>query len=134
MSRRCMITGKSVMTGNNVSHANNRTRRRFLSNIQDTSVYSEVLKRWVSIKTSNAGLRTVEHKGGFDAFLMNTAKTKLDPALRALKAEVEKASGPKVKKAPAKRAPKKAVRKPGAKTTKAADKPAAKKAAPKKKA
>lgn len=122
MSRRCMITGKSVMTGNNVSHANNRTRRRFLSNIQETRVYSEALKRWVSIKASNAGLRTLERKGGFDAFLKNTAKTKLDPALRALKTAVEKAS-PKAK-APAAKKP---ARKP-------ARKPAAKKAAAKKKA
>jgi len=90
MSRRCMITGKSVMTGNNVSHAKNRTKRRFLSNIQDTSLYSEVLDRWVKIKASSAGLRTVEHKGGFDAFLTATAPTKLDPALRPVKAQVEK--------------------------------------------
>jgi len=90
MSRRCMITGKSVMTGNNVSHAKNRTKRRFLSNIQDTSLYSEVLDRWVKIKASSAGLRTVEHKGGFDAFLTATAPTKLDPDLRPVKAQVEK--------------------------------------------
>ncbi len=91
MSRRCMITGKGVMTGNNVSHANNRTKRRFLSNIQDTSLYSEALDRWVKVKASSAGLRTVEHKGGLDAFLTGTAITKLDPALRPVKAQVEKA-------------------------------------------
>ncbi|MCC7305636.1 MAG: 50S ribosomal protein L28 [Alphaproteobacteria bacterium] len=91
MSRRCQITGKAVMTGNNVSHAENRTRRRFLPNIQDNRLYSEALERWVSIKVTTAGLRTVEHKGGFDAFLMNTAKTKLDPKLRKIRAQVEKA-------------------------------------------
>lgn len=90
MSRRCMITGKGVMSGNNVSHAKNRTKRRFLPNIQDTSLYSEALDRWVKVKASSAGLRTVEHKGGFDAFLTNTASTKLDSALRPIKAQVEK--------------------------------------------
>ncbi|MCB1783075.1 MAG: 50S ribosomal protein L28 [Alphaproteobacteria bacterium] len=90
MSRRCMITGKDVMTGNNVSHAQNRTRRRFLPNIQDTSLYSEILSRWIKIRVSVAGLRTVEHKGGLDAYLSNTASTKLDPALRPYKAQIEK--------------------------------------------
>lgn len=91
MSRRCQITGKAVMSGNNVSHALNRTRRRFLPNIQDTSLYSVALSRWVKVKTTAAGLRTVEHKGGLDAFLTGTAKTKLDPKLRPVKAQVEKA-------------------------------------------
>ncbi len=90
MARRCMITGKGVMSGNNVSHAMNRTRRRFLPNIQETSVFSETLERWVKIKASTKGLRTLEHKGGLDAFIKNTAKTKLDPALRPLKAQMEK--------------------------------------------
>lgn len=90
MSRRCMITGKSAVSGNNVSHALNRTKRRFLPNIQDTSLYSVALERWVKVRASAAGLRTVEHKGGFDAFLTGTAKTKLDPALRSVKAQVEK--------------------------------------------
>lgn len=91
MSRRCMITGKGVMSGNNVSHALNRTRRRFLPNVQETALYSGALDRWIKIKASTAGLRTVEHKGGFDAFLVSTAKTKLDPELRAVKTQVEKA-------------------------------------------
>jgi large subunit ribosomal protein L28 len=96
MSRRCMITGKGVLTGNNVSHANNKTRRRFLPAVQDTSLYSEVLKIWIKVKTSAHGLRTVEHKGGLDAYLASTAKTKLDPALRPYKAQIEKASADKV--------------------------------------
>ncbi|GJL84627.1 MAG: 50S ribosomal protein L28 [Micavibrio sp.] len=86
-----MITGKGVMSGNNVSHAKNRTRRRFLPNVQDTSLYSDSLKRWVKLRASAAGLRTVEHKGGFDSFLTSTASTKLDPVLRPVKAQVEKA-------------------------------------------
>ncbi len=91
MSRRCMITGKGVMSGNNVSHAKNRTKRRFLPNVQETSLYSEVLSRWVKLRVSVAGLRTVEHKGGLDAFLTSTAPSKLDSALRPVKAQVEKA-------------------------------------------
>ncbi len=93
MSRRCMITGKTVMSGNNVSHAMNRTRRKFYPNVQDTSLYSESLKKWVSVKASAAGLRTVEHKGGFDAFITGTAITKLAPELRQYKAQIEKAQG-----------------------------------------
>jgi large subunit ribosomal protein L28 len=90
-----MITGKGVMSGNNVSHANNKTRRRFLPNIQDTNLYSVILGRWVSVRTSSAGLRTVEHKGGFDEFLSKTAATKLDPALRYYKTQIEKITAKK---------------------------------------
>ena len=91
MSRRCMITGKGPMSGNNVSHALNRTRRRFLPNIQESGVFSVVLDRWIRIRVSAAGLRTLEHKGGLDEFLTSTALTKLDPKLRPFKAQVEKA-------------------------------------------
>ncbi len=90
-----MITGKSPMSGNNVSHAENRTRRRWLPNVKDTSLYSELLKRWVRIRVSTSGLRTIEHKGGLDAYLADTAKTKLDPSLRPLKAQVETATAAK---------------------------------------
>tara|TARA_B100001989_G_scaffold252532_1_gene234946 strand:- start:2355 stop:2633 length:279 start_codon:yes stop_codon:yes gene_type:complete len=86
-----MITGKAPMSGHRVSHAQNKTKRRFMPNIQDASLYSEVLERWVKVRVSTNGLRTVEHKGGFDAYLKSTAKTKLDPALRPVKAEVENA-------------------------------------------
>ncbi len=89
MSRRCAITGKGVLTGNNVSHANNKTRRRFLPNLQVASLYSEALGRSVRIRLSNDGLRTIEHKGGLDAFLKGTALSKLDPSLRRLKKQVE---------------------------------------------
>ena len=90
MSRRCMITGKGTASGNNVSHALNRTRRKFFANIQDTSLYSETLQRWVRLRVSAAGIRTVEHKGGLDAFLLGTAPTKLDAKLRPIRAEIEK--------------------------------------------
>lgn len=91
MSRQCVITGKKPMVGNNVSHANNKTKRRFLPNIQETGLYSEALGKIVRLKVSVQGLRTLDKKGGIDEFLTSTAKTKLDPSLRALKAQVEKA-------------------------------------------
>ena len=102
MSRRCMVTDKGVMSGNNVSHALNRTRRKFLPNIQDTSLFSETLKRWVKVRASVHGLRTIEHKGGLDAYLTGTAKTKLDPSLRPVKVQVEKVMAAEGKTAPKK--------------------------------
>ena len=90
MSRRCVITGKAPMSGNNVSHAQNKTRRKFLPNIQDVGVYSAALDKLVKMRVSAAGLRTIEHKGGLDTYLTSTAKTKLDPSLRAVTAQVEK--------------------------------------------
>ena len=71
MARRCELTGKSVMTGNNVSHANNRTRRRFLPNLQQASMLSEALGKTVSFRISAAAIRTVEKRGGIDAFLLS---------------------------------------------------------------
>lgn len=91
MSRRCMITGKAVMTGNNVSHAKNRTRRRFLPNLQNAGIYSEALQRRIRLRVSARGLRTIEHKGGLDAYLMGTAPSKLVAVLRPIKAQVAKA-------------------------------------------
>ncbi|MEZ5901842.1 MAG: 50S ribosomal protein L28 [Alphaproteobacteria bacterium] len=90
MSRECMITQKKRMVGNIRSHAMNATKRTFEVNVQDTSVYSEVLKRKVKIRASAHGLRTLDHKGGIDAYVTSTAKTKLHPKLRPIKAEVEK--------------------------------------------
>ncbi len=91
MSRKCMITGKMRMVGNNRSHAENKTKRTFEVNIQDTIVYSEILKRKITLRVTPAGLRTLDHKGGIDAYIQSTAKTKLDPALRTYKAQIEKA-------------------------------------------
>lgn len=91
MSRRCMVTGKGVLVGNNVSHANNKTKRRFLPNVKDTGIYSEVLGRWITLRVSVNGLRTIEHNGGLDAWLMSNAPTKLDAKLRPLRTQVEKA-------------------------------------------
>lgn len=91
MSRRCVITGKTPMSGNNVSHAQNKTRRRFLPNIQSTDLYSELLKKKVTLKVSAAGLRTIDHKGGLDAYLLNTGAAKLGPEMAKLRTQVMKA-------------------------------------------
>ena len=88
MSRRCVVTDKAVMSGNNVSHANNKTRRKFMPNITDTRLYSETLKTFHKVKISAAGLRTVEHKGGFDAWLLDTAPSKLSAALRKVRSQI----------------------------------------------
>ena len=90
MSRQCMVTGKKVMFGNNVSHANNKTRRRFNPNVQDTTLYSEILGQNISIRLTPAGMRTLDHKGGLDAFIMNTPKTKLDAYLKPIRSRMEK--------------------------------------------
>jgi large subunit ribosomal protein L28 len=99
MARRCAITGKGVQTGNNVSHANNRTRRRFLPNLQETSLISEGLGVAVRIRLSVNGLRTVEHNGGLDAFLMSTPNAKLTDETRRLKRRLVKAIATKEAKA-----------------------------------
>lgn len=91
MARRCGVTGKGVMTGNNVSHAHNKTRRRYLPNLQSTSVYSEALGRMVRLRLSTTALRTIEHKGGFDAFLLGARTPALPMNLRRLKKQIEKA-------------------------------------------
>lgn len=91
MSRRCQVTGKAVLYGNNVSHANNKTRRRFLPNLQETAIFSEVLKRTVRVRLSTNGLRTIDHKGGLDAWLTGTAPSKLDPKMRRVRTQIVKA-------------------------------------------
>ena len=91
MARRCELTGKGVMTGNNVSHALNRTRRRFLPNLCDVTLLSEALDRPVKLRISAAALRTVEHRGGLDAFLMKAADGELSDRARGIKKEVRAA-------------------------------------------
>ncbi len=91
MSRKCAVTGKKPMVGNNVSHSNRKTKRRFMPNIQETGLYSDALKRIVRLKISANGLRTIDKTGGIDAFVMGTAKTKLEPELRPLRTQIEKA-------------------------------------------
>ncbi len=90
MARRCSVTGKGVMTGNNVSHAHNKSRRRFLPNLQQMSLYSEALNKSVSMRISTAAARTIEHKGGLDAYLQSTAAADLPPELRRMKKQLGK--------------------------------------------
>jgi large subunit ribosomal protein L28 len=91
MARRCSLTGKGVLTGNNVSHAHNKSRRRFLPNLQETSVLSESLGTMVRLRVSMHALRTIEHKGGLDAFLLDAKPTHLSFDLRRLKKRIQKA-------------------------------------------
>jgi len=90
MSRRCELTGKGVMTGNNVSHAHNRTRRRFLPNLCKVSLMSETLHRPIRLRISANALRTVEHRGGIDAFLAKAKAGDLSLRARRLKRQIEK--------------------------------------------
>jgi len=90
MSRRCDFTGKGVLTGNNVSHANNKTRRRFLPNMQDAALYSEALSKPVRVRLSARALRTIEHNGGIDAYLLSTPNAKLAGEALRLKRVIAK--------------------------------------------
>lgn len=94
MARECDITGKKVMTGNNVSHANNKSRRRFAPNLQQASFLSESLNTTVRLRVSAAGLRTVEKNGGIDDFLKSTSNRKLTAAARRMKRQLEKTCCP----------------------------------------
>ncbi len=90
MSRICELTGKGRMIGNNVSHANNKTKRVFLPNLQDVTLLSDALDRGFKFRVSTAGLRSVEHNGGLDNWLMKTSDTKLSDRARKVKKEVGK--------------------------------------------
>lgn len=85
MARRCCVTGKGVLTGNNVSHAHNKTRRRFLPNLQKVSFVSDLLGRSIQLRVSTRGIRTIEKKGGLDAFLLTTPRRALQGEALALK-------------------------------------------------
>lgn len=88
MARRCSVTGKGVQVGNNVSHANNKTKRRFLPNLQVTSMLSDALGFSVRLRLSSNAIRTIEHNGGLDAFLLSTADAKLPAEARRLKRRI----------------------------------------------
>ena len=90
MSRRCELTGKAVMSGNNVSHANNKTRRRFLPNLVNVTLMSEALGQKVRLRIAAAALRTVEHRGGLDAFLVKAKDRDLSPKAQLLRRQVQK--------------------------------------------
>ena len=82
MSRECELTGKGVLYGNNVSHANNKTRRRFLPNLVSVTLISEALNQNVRLRISANALRSVEHRGGLDAFLMKADSAELSQRVR----------------------------------------------------
>lgn len=91
MARRCSVTGKGVLTGNNVSHAKNRNRRRFLPNVQQSTMLSDVLGRAVTLKVATSTIRTIEKNGGIDAYLLGTSNSKLTDMARRLKRKIRKA-------------------------------------------
>ncbi len=91
MARRCDFTGRGVQTGNNVSHANNRSRRRFLPNLQHASLLSDVLGETVQVRLSTGAIRTIEKRGGLDAFLLSTSDDDLGKKALILKRRIKKA-------------------------------------------
>ena len=90
MARRCELTGKAVLSGNNVSHANNKSRRRFLPNLNEVTLISDALGRRVRLRISANALRSVEHRGGLDKFLLASRDATLSLNARRLKRQIEK--------------------------------------------
>ena len=90
MSRRCDLTGKAVLVGHKVSHSNIKTKRRFLPNLLNVTMMSDTLGRSVKLKVSANALKTVDHRGGLDAFLLHAKSDVLAPRVRTLKKEIEK--------------------------------------------
>jgi large subunit ribosomal protein L28 len=91
MSRVCELTGKGPMSGNTVSHANNKNRRRFLPNLNQVTLISDVLGRSFSLRVSAAGLRSVDHRGGLDAYLAKAKDDELSSNAQKIKKEIAKA-------------------------------------------
>lgn len=89
MSRRCEITGRTVLYGNNVSHANNKKSRRFLPNLQNVSFLSEIMNRKFKLKVSARGIRCVEAGGGLDSFLLNSKTASLGSKAKSIKKTIE---------------------------------------------
>jgi large subunit ribosomal protein L28 len=90
MSRRCELTGKGVMVGHKVSHSNHKTKRRFLPNLLNVTLISDSLGRSFKLRVSANALRTVDHRGGLDAFLLRAKDDELSPRVRDLKREIRK--------------------------------------------
>jgi|TARA_B110000261_G_scaffold147154_1_gene171913 large subunit ribosomal protein L28 len=99
MSKKCELTGKIPMKGQNVSHANNKTKRRFLPNLKKTKFTSELLRRSITLTVSNAGMRCVDKKGTFDEFLKTVKNKNISPRLKKLKKSILIKS-PFIKKTP----------------------------------
>ncbi|MEH3061210.1 MAG: 50S ribosomal protein L28 [Methylobacterium frigidaeris] len=90
MSRRCELTGKGVLTGHLVSHSNRKTKRRFLPNLCNVTLLSDTLGRSIRFRVSANALRSVEHRGGLDAFLSKASEETLSQNARLIKREIEK--------------------------------------------
>ena len=88
MARRCELTGKGVLVGNNVSHANNKSKRRFLPNLKSVSLLSDALEETVRLRISTNALRSVEHRGGLDAFLAKARDEELSPRAQLLRKRI----------------------------------------------
>lgn len=91
MAKKCELTGVGPMYGNNVSHSNRKTRRRFVPNLQVISLISDVLGRSFSLRLTAATIRTVDHNGGLDSYLTSTSDSKLTDEARSLKRQIKKA-------------------------------------------
>lgn len=92
MSRTCQVTGKKRQIGHKVSHANNKTKRVFNTNLRTVRMFSESLQRYVAMKVSANGQRTIEHNGGFDAWLLSQTPSKLTTTLRKVREQVQEAA------------------------------------------
>jgi large subunit ribosomal protein L28 len=90
MSRRCELTGKGPQVGNKVSHSNRKTKRRFLPNLLNVTMISDALGRSVRLRVSANALKTVDHRGGLDAFLITAKDAELSPQMRELKRDIRK--------------------------------------------
>ena len=122
MVKKCDISGTGVMSGNNVSHANNRTRRRFMPNLQVVSLFSEALNKVFKLRICSKTLRSVEHNGGLDSYLESARADELTPEALKIKKSVAKKKGVSTVKASAR----KTVKNKSARLTKVAAKKAAK--------
>ena len=91
MARRCELTGKGPMVGNNSSHANNKTKRRYLPNLNDVTLQSETLNRGIKLRITAAALRSVDHRGGLDAYLAKAKDDELSANAMKVKKEIAKA-------------------------------------------
>lgn len=92
MARRCELTGKGVLSGHNVSHANNKTKRKFRPNLSEVSLISDKLDRTVKLKISKHALRSIDHNGGLDAFIIKLSDDKMSDRARRLKREIVRAA------------------------------------------
>lgn len=92
MSRICTVTGKKPLVGHNVSHSNRKTKRRFMPNLQDVSLYSQRLQRAIKLRVTTAGLRTIEHNGGIDQYVLSTPVSRLTPEMKQIKRQLGKAA------------------------------------------